>query len=296
VVFPLLCAGIGWYLWQPEEKAPAHTLADYVRPQHGILLTLADGHTLDLREQESEEVWQSGAVEIHKDNSRGITYEMRTQGQTEVAFHTLEIPVAADYRLRLSDGTTVYLNSETKLKYPEVFGGEERKVYLEGEAYFEVAEDPEHPFRVMVNDVEIEVLGTHFNVNAYPEQKGVATTLAEGKVKVKDRGREAVLIPGQQAVATPEGLDVREVDVQEFLSWKDGLFIFRRMPLAEIMTQVYRWYGIKPEFSDKALRELTFTGVINKNLSAEKLFRVIGDVVDVRFTMEEDDRVKISTK
>ena len=133
-------------------------------------------------------------------------------------------------------------------------------------------------------------------MNAYPGQKGVATTLAKGKVRVKDRGREVVLTPGQQAVAAPEGLEVREVDVQEFLSWKDGLFIFRRMPLDEIMIQVYRWYGIKSEFADETLRELTFSGVINKNLSAEDLFRVIGKVVDVRFTMEGDNRVKITTK
>lgn len=296
VVFPLLCAGIAWYLWQPEEKAPADTLADYTRPRHGILLTLADGHTLDLREQKSGNVWQSRTVEIHQDSLQGITYEMRAKGQATAAFHTLEVPVAADYRLRLSDGTIVYLNSETRLKYPEVFGGEERKVYLQGEAYFEVAEDPEHPFRVMVNDMEIEVLGTHFNVNAYPEQKGVATTLVQGKVRVSDRGREAVLTPGQQAVATPGRLEVREVDVREYLSWKDGLFIFRRLPLAEIMMQVYRWYGIKSVFSDEALREITFTGVINKNLSAEDLFRVIGKVVDVRFTMEDDNQVRITTK
>ena len=295
VIFPLLCAGVAWYLWQPGEKTPASTLAEYVRPRHGILLTLSDGQTLDLREEKNGEVWLSGSVEIHKDSLQGITYEMHTQGQG-VAYHTLEIPVAADYRLCLSDGTVVYLNSETKLKYPEVFGGERRKVYLEGEAYFEVAEDPEHPFSVMVNDMEVEVLGTHFNVNAYPGQKGVATTLAKGKVRVKDRGREVVLTPGQQAVAAPEGVEVREVDVQEFLSWKDGLFIFRRMPLDEIMIQVYRWYGIKSEFADETLRELTFSGVINKNLSAEDLFRVIGKVVDVRFTMEGDNRVKITTK
>lgn len=296
LVFPLLCAGIAWYLWQPEEKKPTHSLATYIRPQRGIMLTLADGRTLDLREQKSGEILQSGTIEIHKDSLQGITYEMRAQGQHADAFHTLEIPVAADYRLRLSDGTIVYLNSESKLKYPEVFGGEERKVYLEGEGYFEVAKDAEHPFRVMVNDMEVEVLGTHFNVNAYPEQKGVATTLAEGKVRVRDRGREVVLAPGQQAIATSGQLEVREVDVQEYLSWKDGLFIFRRMPLAEIMVQVYRWYGIKSVFSDEGLRELTFSGVINKNMSAEDLFRVIGKVVDVRFTMEEDERVRITTK
>lgn len=296
LVIPLLCAGIAWYLWQPEEKKPTHNLATYTRPQRGIMLTLADGRTLDLREQKSGEILQSGTIEIHKDSLQGITYEVRAQGQHADAFHTLEIPVAADYRLRLSDGTIVYLNSESKLKYPEVFGGEERKVYLEGEGYFEVAKDAEHPFRVMVNDMEVEVLGTHFNVNAYPEQKGIATTLAEGKVRVRDRGREVVLTPGQQAIATSGQLEVREVDVQEYLSWKDGLFIFRRMPLAEIMVQVYRWYGIKSVFSDEELRELTFSGVINKNLSAEDLFRVIGKVVDVRFTMEEDDRVRITTK
>ncbi len=296
IVLPLFCAGIAWYLWKPAEEKSSPELAGYARPQYGIILTLSDGQKLDLQGRPSGELLETATVGIHKDSLNGIVYEYRGTGELSTAFHTLEVPIAADYQLRLSDGTVVYLNSETTLRYPAVFAGNERKVYLEGEAYFEVAKDPEHPFKVIVGQLEVEVLGTHFNVNAYPGQSGIATTLAEGKVRVADKGQEVVLNPGEQAWATKNSLQVREVEVQEFTSWKDGLFRFRQMPLEEIMTQVYRWYGVKANFADKELAEITFTGVINKNLPAAELFHIIERVVNVRFTMVGGDHVMITTK
>ena len=296
LLLPLLCGGIAWYLWSPAETGKSPEIAAYVRPRHGIILTLADGQQVDLQERASGELLETETVGIHQDSLNGIVYEYRGKGDGKTGFHTLEIPVAADYQLRLSDGTVVYLNSETTLRYPEIFAGKERKVYLEGEAYFEVAKDPVHPFKVIVNQLEVEVLGTHFNINAYPGQNGIATTLAEGKVKVADGGRQVVLKPGEQAWATDDGLQVREVDVKEFTGWKDGLFRFRQMPLKEIMIQVYRWYGVGADFADDELAEITFTGVINKNLPAGELFRIIESVVDVRFTRDRENHVMITTK
>lgn len=295
-LLPLLCGGIAWYVWRPAETGMSPEMAGDGRPRQGIVLTLGNGQRLNLQEKPSGELWETATVGIRKDSLNGIVYEGRGAGETTAAFHTLEIPVAADYRLRLSDGTVVYLNSGTTLRYPEVFAGNERKVYLEGEAYFEVAEDSLHPFKVIVDRLEVEVLGTHFNVNAYPEQRGIATTLAEGKVRVTDGGREVVLRPGEQAWATDDGLQVREVDVKEFTGWKDGLFRFRQMPLKEMMIQVYRWYGVEADFADKGLETITFTGVINKNLPAGELFRIIESVVDVRFTKDRENHVMITTK
>ena len=296
IVLPLFCAGIAWYLWKPAGEKSSPELAGYIRPRHGIILTLADGQKLDLQGRPAGELLETAAVGIHKDSLSGIVYQCRGTGDTTTAYHTLEIPVAADYRLRLSDGTVVFLNSETTLRYPEIFAGQERKVYLEGEAYFEVAKDSLHPFKVIVNQLEVEVLGTHFNINAYPERSGIATTLAEGKVKVTNQDRQVILKPGEQALASENALQVREVEVQEFTSWKDGLFRFRQMPLEEIMIQVYRWYGIKAEFMNPDLKTMTFTGVINKNLSAGELFRIIESVVEVRFSMDKENHVIVTTK
>ena len=214
----------------------------------------------------------------------------------KVQIHRLSIPRGETFKVVLSDGTEVLLNSDSRLKYPEVFTGNERKVYLEGEAYFEVAKDKEHPFKVMAQGVEVNVLGTHFNVNAYPERTDVVTTLVEGKVRVGRGTRQIVLVPGEQAAASAESLNVKKVDVREYIAWKDGLFVFSRMSLEEIMRQVYRWYGVETVFSDETVRAVTFTGIIDKSMPLGELFKVIETVVDVRFVMDENNQVVITAK
>ena len=296
LILPLSCAIAGYFLWNTAEKPQSETYALYIRPQHAIRLTLSTGKIVELNGRPSGELLQTEVAAILSDSLTGISYQAKAAVDTVVRYNTLEVPVAAEYRLQLADGTVVYLNSETSLKYPEVFTGKERRVYLEGEAYFEVAKDAKHPFKVMAGKVEVEVLGTHFNVNAYPEQQEVLTTLAEGKVRVADGARQVTLVAGEQAVASGKGLKVREVDVREFVSWKDSLFIFAGMPLEKIMTQVYRWYGVKATFLNDKVKEYTFTGVIDKNLPVDDLFRVIEKVVDVRFSMDADNHVMIITK
>ena len=245
----------------------------------------------------SGEVLVTESVAIRLDSTQGLSYEAQGHaGEAEVRYNVLDVPVAADYRLHLSDGSVVYLNADSRLRYPETFTGGERKVYLEGEAYFEVAKDASRPFKVVARGVEVNVLGTHFNVNAYPEHTDVVTTLAEGKVQVAGGASQAVLVPGEQAIASPEGMEVRKVDVQAYTSWKDGVFVFRSMPLEEIMEQVYRWYGVEAVFFNESVRTETFTGIINRSMSAEEFFRVIEKVVDVRFTMNKGNRVAITAK
>ena len=212
------------------------------------------------------------------------------------AMQEITVPGGQHIDLVLTDGTEVWLNSLTTLKYDPMFERDSRTVYLDGEAYFEVAKDAARPFTVVARGVEVEVLGTHFNVNAYPEKNGVVTTLAEGKVRVAEGGHEAVLMPGEQAVASAGALDVREVDVSEYISWKDGLFVFRQMPLEQIMEQVYRWYGVKAAFFDESARTETFTGVIDRSMSAEAFFDVIEKVLDVQFKMGEGNQVAITAR
>ena len=280
-----------------EPSLQQQQMEGYVRPQNAVMLTLAFGKKIAVDEQQLEESLTTDAVTIRRDSIGGLVYEVSGQkNRAAERFNILEVPVAAEYQLRLSDGTVVYLNSDSCLKYPEVFTGNERKVYLEGEAYFEVAKDKEHPFKVMAQGVEVNVLGTHFNVNAYPERTDVVTTLVEGKVRVGRGTRQIVLVPGEQAAASAESLNVKKVDVREYIAWKDGLFVFSRMSLEEIMRQVYRWYGVETVFSDETVRAVTFTGVIDKSMPLEELFKVIETVVDVRFVMDENNQVVITAK
>jgi ferric-dicitrate binding protein FerR (iron transport regulator) len=197
----------------------------------------------------------------------------------------LEVPVATDFQIELSDGTIVFLNADSRLKYPTSFGSTERKVYLEGEAYFEVSKDAVRPFRVETKDVVIEVLGTSFNVNAYPEQSSTSTTLATGKVQINKGEQQVLLQPGEQACSTDTGFIVHTVDVREFISWKDGLFIFNNMSLEQIMRQMERWYGLSVTFLNPEVKKYTFTGMINKHLVPEETFSVIQKTVNVQFTI-----------
>lgn len=290
-----LCGAVAGYLWWTGGEHWEEPSA-WERPQNAVVLTLASGERVALDRRHSGEFLVTDAVAIRQDSSRGLAYERRGERTAELKYNVLDVPVATEYRLEMADGSVVYLNADSRLKYPEVFTGGERKVYLEGEAYFEVAKDESLPFTVVAKGVEVRVLGTHFNVNAYPEKAQVTTTLVEGRVEVSSGERHAVLSPGVQAVASERELELQEVDVREYVGWKDGLFVFSRMPLEEIMRQVYRWYGLEAVFFQEEARRMTFTGVINKAMAAEELFQVIEKVVDVRFTIGKDNRVVITPK
>ena len=288
IVLPLLlCLGGIFFL----KKEPVEIAMSSEKQRDAIFLTLSDGNEINLSEKHQEGWITDDMVNIRQDSVEGLVYEEGKIRDTVQRYNVLEIPVAADFRLKLSDGTVVYLNSGSKLKYPEVFKGKERNVMLDGEAYFEVARDEKHPFKVTVRNVEVEVLGTSFNINAYPERKEIQTTLAQGKVNVTNGKKQVVLTPGEQAICTDGDIRVREVDVREFISWKNGLFMFNRMTLTEIMMQMERWYGLHIVFFSPDIEKYTFTGVIDKNLPAEETFKVIEKVVDVRFTLKDKNVV-----
>lgn len=293
------CAGVlcglivlimgGLILFEQEENSFRETKNSYERPQNGIYLTLHDGARFDLRNKETNCFVEDGSVSIIQDSTLGLIYEQKECNDTTLRYNTLEIPVASNYRIQLSDGTVVYLNSASKLRYPEVFKGDERKVYLEGEGFFDVAKDSTRPFRVEVGCVEIEVLGTCFNVNAYPEKDGVIATIEEGRVRLAFNEKNVILKAGEQVSCVRDSIEVRNVNVREFTSWKEGLFIFNRMSLRDIMTQMERWYGLSIHFLNPDIGLYTFTGVIDKDLDADETFRVIEKMVNVKFSRKGNE-------
>ena len=263
IILPFILLLSGVFLLN-RDKPSGEMAVSFERPKNAILLTLSDGSELNLREMQQKYLTRESMVEIRQDSTKGLVYETKAEDDTVRRYHTLEIPVAADFRLQLSDGSVVYLNSGSKLRYPVTFGGAERKVYM-----------------------EVEVLGTSFNINAYPEKPDVQTTLASGKVQVTSGTKRVVLSPGEQAACVNGDIHVREVDVREYTSWKDGMFIFNKMSLRDIMIQMERWYGLKVTFFGSGIEEYTFTGMIDKNLPAAETFKVIEKVVDVRFSLKD---------
>lgn len=258
-----------------------------------VELTLADGRTVSLNHTD-EQVEGTLETGIHNDSLQGLSYvgvvvgQNRERDKGEV-YNTLRVPTCGFYQLELSDGTKVWLNSVTELRYPVEFTGKERKVYLSGEAYFEVTHDTEHPFVVNVEGMDTRVYGTKFNVNAY-DQNLIQTTLVSGSVgiQVLATGKEVMLQPNQMAEYTrsTRSVSTKEVDPYTYTAWKDGKFVFESITLELIMHQLERWYGIDVVYQNPQAKDNEFRGVINRDMDLEKVLSVIKKTSDVTFKIE----------
>ena len=199
------------------------------------------------------------------------------------------VPYGGTYSLILADGTKVYLNSGTELEFPSRFSKEKRQVILKGEAYFEVARNENKPFIVQVNEMAVKVLGTSFNVKSYVDEPGVYTTLVEGSVAiVRDGQPDKVIVPGEQAyynkgVGT---LSVNPVDVAEFIAWKDGFFLFKDLPLEEILRIVSRWYDVEVFYVNQGARSVVYSGKLPMYSSIEDVLRKFEISGEVRFDLK----------
>lgn len=202
--------------------------------------------------------------------------------------NTLLVPIAGEYRLVLSDGTRIYVNSGSKIRYPDVFGTDERVVELEGEAYFDVAKDPKHPFVVKTTQSEIKVTGTKFNISSYQDDSFEQVTLEEGRVEVSRKGEIFELIPGRQYFLDKktEGISLSDVDPILYTSWKDGLFRFQNMDLLALSKKISRWYDIRFEFRDEKSKNLRFTGAFERRSSLNEFVKIIQSTTDVRFKLD----------
>lgn len=202
-------------------------------------------------------------------------------------FNTLIIPRAGEYRLTLADGTVVWLNAESELRFPTNFTKKQRKVYLKGEAYFRVAENKEKPFVVEVNDMKVEVLGTEFNINAYLTEGKIFTTLVNGSIRLQNNlnDRVRILKPHQQAEFLNGQLSVKEVDVSAYVSWIHGKFYFESTPLKQIVEQLQRWYDLDFFFAEEKLEAYEFTGVIRRDHTANEIFRIIEKTTNIKFEL-----------
>ncbi|NGM65140.1 FecR family protein [Sphingobacterium sp. SGR-19] len=248
-------------------------------------LTLGNGARIILNEMQQDSL-SYGASVIRKNEEGSIRFESTTPLLPTADFlvwNTLSTPTGGQYKIVLPDGTKVWLNAESHLRFPTVFAGNERHVELVGEAYFEVSQDKNKPFRVIAGKAKIEVLGTHFNVMAYKDEKSMVATLLEGSIKISSTQGEKILSPGQQALVSPE-LSVKEVDTDLAVAWKNGFTLFENEDLRTIMRRIERWYDVKVVYQDH-LAERRFTGGIDRKAKLSSLLKVL-ELSDIQFELK----------
>jgi transmembrane sensor len=250
------------------------------------MLTLGDGSVVALTDAENGLLASQGSSNVMKLANGELAYQSNNQQANEVMFNTIVTPRGGKYRLTLPDGSKVWMNAESSLRYPTVFTGPVREVELNGEAYFEVARNTEKPFHVQVKDMKVEVLGTHFNIMAYENEAAIATTLVEGSVRVSSPSQQLLLKPGQQALAENSGgmKMLNDVDVQQVLAWKNDYFQFNADPLDHLMRQIERWYDVSVKF-EGAVPERKFGGKISRSSSLGDILRVL-ELSDVKFRVQ----------
>jgi transmembrane sensor len=234
---------------------PGRNYAKNINYRHDVkpgankaLLTLENGRQIALNDVGVGTVLKQGNITVSKQTNGLLEYKItsNTGSTSAMAYNTISTPVGGQYSVVLPDGSKVWLNAASSLKFPTAFTGTERKVELTGEGYFEIAKNKHMPFKVKFNQEEVEVLGTHFNIMAYPDEEITRTTLLEGSIKISKNNVKRILIPGQQAIyrLQTNGFNITTVNTDEAIAWKNGLFLFHNENIKSIMKKIARWYDV----------------------------------------------------
>jgi fecR protein len=290
----VVIAGVSaWILLSQEPDVHNLPVAEKFEPGKAVVtLEMASG--LKYRLDTLSSVVRNNRVNVAFDNNDRVLkikeQDSLADGATkEIGYNTINVPYGGTYTVELCDGTKVYLNSGTTLEFPSRFDGKVRSVILKGEAYFDVARNVSKPFVVEVDEMKVKVLGTSFNVKSYVDEPGVYTTLVEGSVAIlRDGQPEKKIKPGEQAyynkgVGT---LSIAEVDVNEFTSWKDGLFYFKDIALEEILRIVSRWYDLEVFYMNQGAKSVIYSGKLPMYSSVEDVLRKFEISGDVRFELK----------
>ena len=274
----LIAVGIGTFVvFQKGDEAPVVVVSKQVNDKApgktGAILTLADGSKIVLDSLGNGLVANQNNTTVSKKNG-ALVY--KSGNNSELVYNTMTTPRARQYNLELSDGTKVWLNASSSLTFPTSFASNERKVILTGEAYFEVAKDKKRPFRVSVNEMQVNVLGTHFNINAYDDEATINTTLLEGSVLLSEKSQKVLLKPGEQAQKQKKGTIVvnNKVNIDKVMGWKNGVFYFENADLQTVLREISRWYDVDVVF-EKGIPVRTFEGEIQRNLKLSQVLKIL---------------------
>ncbi|MCK0131890.1 DUF4974 domain-containing protein [Flavobacteriaceae bacterium F08102] len=257
------------------------------------ILTLEDGSRIKLeegREYQNNRAMSNGEELVYRNSNE-------TESEEEIAYNYITIPRGGEFSVTLADGTTIRLNSETKLKYPTKFiKGQTRSVELMyGEAYFEVSSSTKHngdTFDVYSRNQRVNVLGTEFNIKAYSDEEKVYTTLVDGKIAIETKNHKRIMNPNQQAIVnvSTNSIEINAIDVYNEVSWKEGVFSFENKQLAEVMKVLSRWYDVNVAFTNEAKKKIEFNGVFNKSQQIDEILSMItGNIDETSYSINKKD-------
>jgi hypothetical protein len=282
----LLAGGAYLFTLQDHTKStPPVTVAqetgDIMPGKNGALLTLSDGKTIVLDSLPNGMIAVQGNTHVQLHDGQ-LQYGKKDQATTQdvVTYNTLRTPRGSQYQVILPDGTKAWLNAASSLRFPTAFTGTAREIEITGEAYLEVAKNAAMPFRVKVNKATIEVLGTHFNINAYDDEEAITTTLLEGKVNVKSDASSPtsfILLPNEQARIGRSGNMqlIKGVNVEEVVAWKNGFFHFDAAQLPVVMRQLSRWYDVEVSYQSHPDQNMTFSGKMGRDLRLAQVLKIL---------------------
>lgn len=293
----LLLVSAAAVIWQTQLRQADHiTTTEYaenVLPgSQKAQLVLSNGNSMELNTGSDTSFMQGASVKVQQQQGL-LAYEDINNNYEEIQFHQLITPKGGEYHLLLEDGTHVWLNAASSIRFPTRFTGTERRVQLSGEAYFEVAKDAKKPFIVDLNQhTSIQVLGTRFNVNAYTDEERIHTTLLEGAVAVNSGSFGRTIAPGQRAVTDHDGnkaIIVETADTVRAVAWKNGVFDFNDTKLSEVMRQVSRWYNIDIVY-EKSIPDIKVWGRMERNQNLQQLITILNGM-DVRVKLESINKL-----
>jgi ferric-dicitrate binding protein FerR (iron transport regulator) len=286
----LLGSGLYFFLQHNKRNKPlvarSSTGTDLLPGRNGAILTLADGSQVELDSFKNGTVASQNGAQVVLANGQ-LSYDVTGNASTEIAYNSIHTPRGRQFHVQLPDGTGVWLNAASSIRYPTRFTGAERKVDITGEAYLEVTKDTKMPFFVNVNNqATVEVLGTHFNINAYENEGSLAATLLEGAVRVSKGAERVMLRPEQQAKIAQRITVENNISIDKVMAWKNGYFYFDHQDISSIMRQVQRWYDVEVVY--ESVPEKTFSGTIPRNVKASQLLKMLELTENVKFTIDNN--------
>ena len=292
LTLPLVAAGI--FLLQKNDRQAIVSISEVIKPgEHKAVLITGGGERITLSDSTLSPIQEQNGMIVNVMNNK-VFYTLPEDSlctQESPIFNTLQIPRSGEYFLTLADGTEVWLNAETEIRYPVQFTGNKRVVYLDGEAYFTVAPDKKKPFTVVSTHASVSVLGTQFNFRAYPDEQDVQTTLVSGSVIMQSEKykQQIKLVPGEQGVLEKRSANLTKQEVNTYLytAWKDGRFAFRDARLEDLFNILARWYDLSVFYQSPEAKDIRFTGDLNKTDDFKSILKIIEQNERVTFTVNQ---------
>ncbi|HYE54378.1 MAG TPA: FecR domain-containing protein [Chitinophagaceae bacterium] len=297
VILVLLVGGGAWFMTTNNKKGMDEGQALIAKPTdkkpgEKKAQLVMDGRTIDLEKVFDSTFTEQDGVSIV--NGKGVLSYNSTSAARGTARHTIVIPRGGEYQVVLEDGTRIWMNSASSLSYPAHFDGKDRRVELTGEAYFEVAPNKQKPFIVQSSDLQIEALGTSFNVMSYAEEPSTRTTLVEGKVRVRLGGEAKMLEPGKTAETVNGSIKIRPANIAQETGWRDGLFSFHNTGIREVMNQLSRWYDVDVRYEEGVLSN-HITGDIPRSDSLKTALKKLALTGSAKFAIENNSVIVLKS-